>query len=234
MDSSYYTERLMLVQHEEARIPLTPEQHNYLSYASDEEREERKLNANYLFMIELQFSQLHQTRTLPLFMTPMKSLSLAGLLKGSGLYWKLRGSEENSLRVSELCSIGGLAPSREIRVPEGFYSATVFLILESFDELVDVFDVYALQTKEVGNMSTNKSRILSQGHAKLKNDLVSLKSKKSLLEHEMSKLEDRLAKAQRNQDIEGSQVVKDLRSKNARILEEVWMLRSVAASVEES
>ncbi|GKB87799.1 hypothetical protein Tco_0960071 [Tanacetum coccineum] len=102
--------------------------------------------------------------------------------------------------VSELCSIGGLAPSREIRVPEGFYSATVFLILESFDELVDVFDVYALQTKEVGNMSTNKSRILSQGHGKLKNDLVSLKSKKSLLEHEMSKLEDRLAKAQRNQD----------------------------------
>ncbi|GJR72929.1 putative reverse transcriptase domain-containing protein [Tanacetum coccineum] len=86
----------------------------------------------------------------------------------------------------------------------------------------------------VGNMLTNESRILSQGHAKLKNDLLSLKTKKSLLEHEMSKLEDRLAKAQRNQDVEGSQVVRDLRSKNARILDEVYMLRSVAAFAEES
>ncbi|GJW25332.1 hypothetical protein Tco_0039143 [Tanacetum coccineum] len=74
----------------------------------------------------------------------------------------------------------------------------------SFDELVDVFDVHALQ-----------------------------KAVKNLLEREMSKLEDHLAKAQRNQDVEGSQVVKDLRSENARILEEVLMLRSVAASVEE-
>ncbi|GJR24567.1 hypothetical protein Tco_0973094 [Tanacetum coccineum] len=49
----------------------------------------------------------------------------------------------------------------------------------------------------VGNMLTNESRILSQGHAKLKNDLVSLKSKKSLLEHEMSKVEGTFAKAQR-------------------------------------
>ncbi|GJS15605.1 hypothetical protein Tco_0410077 [Tanacetum coccineum] len=104
--------------------------------------------------------------------------------------------------------------------------------LPCFDELVDVFDVYALQTEEVRNMSTNKSRIMSQGHSKLKNDLVSLKSKKSLLEHEMSKLEDRLAKAQRNHDIEGSQVVKDLRSKNARILEEVWMLRILSSKLE--
>ncbi|GJZ32634.1 hypothetical protein Tco_0578070 [Tanacetum coccineum] len=45
----------------------------------------------------------------------------------------------------------------------------------------------------VGNMLTNESRILSQGHAKLKNDLVSLKSKKSLLEHEMSKVEGTVA-----------------------------------------
>ncbi|GJY71991.1 hypothetical protein Tco_0475694 [Tanacetum coccineum] len=104
----------------------------------------------------------------------------------------------------------------------------------SFDKLVDVFDVHALQTTVVGNMLTNESCFLCQGHAKLKNDLVSLKSKKSLLEHEISKLEDRLAKAQRNQDVEGSQVVKDLRSENARILKEVSMLRGVAASAEES
>nr|GFB51758.1 hypothetical protein [Tanacetum cinerariifolium] len=102
-----------------------------------------------------------------------------------------------------------------------------------FDELVDVFDVHALQMAIVGNMLTNESRFLSQDHAKLKNSLVSLKSKKSLFEHEMSNLEDRLVKVQRNQDVEGSQVVKDLRSKNAQILEEVLMLRSVAASVEE-
>ncbi|GKD78018.1 hypothetical protein Tco_1340639 [Tanacetum coccineum] len=68
------------------------------------------------------------------------------------------------------------------------------------------------------------------GYAKLKNDLVSLKSKKSLLEHEMLKLEDHLAKGQRNQDVEGSQVVKDLRFENDQILEEVSMLRNVAAS----
>nr|GEZ66981.1 hypothetical protein [Tanacetum cinerariifolium] len=73
-----------------------------------------------------------------------------------------------------------------------------------------------------------------QGHAKLKNDLVSLKSKKSLLEHEMSKLEDHLTKAQRNQDMEGIQVVRDLQSKNARILKEVLMLRSMVASAGES
>ncbi|GJT57706.1 hypothetical protein Tco_0992760 [Tanacetum coccineum] len=65
------------------------------------------------------------------------------------------------------------------------------------------------------------------GYAKLKNDLVSLKSKKSLLEHEMSKLEDHLAKAQRNQNVEGSQVVKDLRFENDQILEEVSMVASL-------
>ncbi|GJR20503.1 hypothetical protein Tco_0969030 [Tanacetum coccineum] len=52
--------------------------------------------------------------------------------------------------------------------------------------------------------------------------------------HTLQTTVDRLAKAQRNQDVEGSQVMKDLRSKNARILEEVSMLRSVAASAEES
>nr|GEZ47744.1 hypothetical protein [Tanacetum cinerariifolium] len=72
------------------------------------------------------------------------------------------------------------------------------------------------------------------GHAKLKNDLVSLKSKKSLLEHEMSKLEDHLTKAQRNQDMECIHVVRDLQSKNAQILKEVLMLRSMVASAGES
>ncbi|GKD79877.1 hypothetical protein Tco_1342498, partial [Tanacetum coccineum] len=38
----------------------------------------------------------------------------------------------------------------------------------------------------------------------------------------------------RNQDVEGSQVMKDLRSEKARILEKVSMLRSVAAFAEES
>ncbi|GJS06778.1 hypothetical protein Tco_0363574 [Tanacetum coccineum] len=83
--------------------------------------------------------------------------------------------------------VGSLANSSDSLAP-GFLS---------FNELVDVFDVHALQTTVVGNMLTNESRILSQGHAKIKNDLVSLKSKKSSLEHEMSKLKDRLAKAQR-------------------------------------
>ncbi|GJR06847.1 hypothetical protein Tco_0529831 [Tanacetum coccineum] len=51
--------------------------------------------------------------------------------------------------------------------------------------------------------------------------------------HTLQTTVDRLAKAQRNQDMEGSQVMKDLRSENARILEEVSMLRSVVASAEE-
>nr|GFD30101.1 hypothetical protein [Tanacetum cinerariifolium] len=75
----------------------------------------------------------------------------------------------------------------------------------SIDELVDVFDIHALQMAMVGNMLTNETRILSQGHAKLKNDLVSLKSKNGLLEHEMSKLENKLTKAQKNQDVDDSQ-----------------------------
>nr|GEY16172.1 hypothetical protein [Tanacetum cinerariifolium] len=65
----------------------------------------------------------------------------------------------------------------------------------NFDELVDVYDVHALQLEVVGNVLTNESKILSLSHAKLKNDIVYLKSKKGLLEHEMSKLEDHLAKA---------------------------------------
>ncbi|GJT79197.1 hypothetical protein Tco_1053539 [Tanacetum coccineum] len=76
----------------------------------------------------------------------------------------------------------------------------------TFDELVYVYDIHALQLAVVGNMLTNESRILSLGHSKLKNNLVSLNSKKSLLEHEMSKLEGQLAKALKNQDVEASQV----------------------------
>ncbi|GJY58047.1 hypothetical protein Tco_0457939 [Tanacetum coccineum] len=104
----------------------------------------------------------------------------------------------------------------------------------TFDELVNVYDVHALYMAVVGNMLTNESRIMSQGHSKLKNDLVSLKSKKSLLEHEMSKLEDQLSRAQKNQDVERSQVVRDLRFENARTLEELSMMWRVAASAEES
>nr|GEV38609.1 hypothetical protein [Tanacetum cinerariifolium] len=52
----------------------------------------------------------------------------------------------------------------------------------TFDKLVDIYDIHALQIAVVGNMLTNESRFLSQGHSKLKNDLVSLNSKKSLLE----------------------------------------------------
>ncbi|GJU58484.1 hypothetical protein Tco_1236250 [Tanacetum coccineum] len=47
-DSTYYTERLMLVQQEEARIEITAEQHDFLAYASDEERKDKEFNANYV------------------------------------------------------------------------------------------------------------------------------------------------------------------------------------------
>nr|GEX85263.1 hypothetical protein [Tanacetum cinerariifolium] len=52
----------------------------------------------------------------------------------------------------------------------------------TFDKLVDIYDIHALQIAVDGNMLINESRFLSQGHSKLKNDLVSLNSKKSLLE----------------------------------------------------
>ncbi|GJY96778.1 hypothetical protein Tco_0513688 [Tanacetum coccineum] len=42
--------RLMLVQQEEVKIPLTAEQHDFLVVASDEERKEGELNVNYIFM----------------------------------------------------------------------------------------------------------------------------------------------------------------------------------------
>ncbi|GKD67912.1 hypothetical protein Tco_1322002, partial [Tanacetum coccineum] len=77
-------------------------------------------------------------------------------------------------------------------VLNGFIDFVDKLGFLSFDELVDVFDIHALQMAV---------------------------SKNGLLEHEMLKLESQLAKAQKNQDIEGSQVVKDLRSENAQDLE---------------
>nr|GEX34750.1 hypothetical protein [Tanacetum cinerariifolium] len=45
---------------------------------------------------------------------------------------------------------------------------------------------------------------------------------------------DELVDAQKNQDAEGIQIVKDLRSENAQVLEEVSILRNVAASAEDS
>ncbi|GKB29307.1 hypothetical protein Tco_0868708, partial [Tanacetum coccineum] len=53
-DSTYYTERLMLVQQEEARIEITAEQHDFLAYTSDEECEDREFNANCIFLTRLQ------------------------------------------------------------------------------------------------------------------------------------------------------------------------------------
>ncbi|GKA46027.1 hypothetical protein Tco_0738823 [Tanacetum coccineum] len=53
-DSTYYKERLMLVQQEEAMVPLTAEQHDFLAYTSDKEREEGEVNANCIFMNKLQ------------------------------------------------------------------------------------------------------------------------------------------------------------------------------------
>ncbi|GKE06196.1 hypothetical protein Tco_1398214, partial [Tanacetum coccineum] len=49
-DSTYYTERLMLVQNEKVGIPLTVEQHDFLAYASYEEREDWEVNANCILM----------------------------------------------------------------------------------------------------------------------------------------------------------------------------------------
>ncbi|GJX28503.1 ribonuclease H-like domain-containing protein [Tanacetum coccineum] len=52
-DSTYYNERLTLVQQVEAEIPLTAEQHDFLVVNSDEEWEEGELNANCIFMTKL-------------------------------------------------------------------------------------------------------------------------------------------------------------------------------------
>ncbi|GKB84831.1 protein NRDE2 [Tanacetum coccineum] len=67
-DSTYYTERLILVQQEEVGIPLIVEQHDFLSYASDEKRKEWEHTANYLFMTKLQ-SASPNTNTTPVYDT---------------------------------------------------------------------------------------------------------------------------------------------------------------------
>ncbi|GJT16687.1 alpha-dioxygenase 1-like protein [Tanacetum coccineum] len=97
----------------------------------------------------------------------------------------------------------------------------------SLDDMANIFYVHALSLVVVGNMLTNESRAVSRDYSKLKDDFVSLKSKNSLLEHEMSKLEDCLSKARKNHDVESNQVVKDLRSENAWNLEELSMMRAV-------
>nr|GEW87009.1 reverse transcriptase domain-containing protein [Tanacetum cinerariifolium] len=48
----------------------------------------------------------------------------------------------------------------------------------------------------------------------------------------MSKLDDRLAKAQKNQDVEGSQTIKELRSQNARVFKETPDERRVVIQVQ--
>ncbi|GJU18131.1 hypothetical protein Tco_1146097 [Tanacetum coccineum] len=107
-------------------------------------------------------------------------------------------------------------------VQEAYYAHNVLSVLHcpslkrkldsmSLDNLVNVYDIHALHLAVVGNMLTNESSVVSRDYSKLKDDFVSLRSKNVLLEHEMSKLEDSHSKARKNQDVEGSQVVKDLR-----------------------
>ncbi|GJU77875.1 hypothetical protein Tco_1274945 [Tanacetum coccineum] len=81
----------------------------------------------------------------------------------------------------------------------------------SLDDLSNVYDVHALNLAMIGNMLTNETRVMSCDYSKLKSDFLSFRSKNGLLKHEMSKLEDNLSRARKNQDLESSQVVKDLR-----------------------
>ncbi|GJU93409.1 hypothetical protein Tco_1318165 [Tanacetum coccineum] len=97
-----------------------------------------------------------------------------------------------------------------------------------------IYDVHALNLAVFGNILTNESVVVSRGYSKLKDEFVSLRSKNRLLEHEMSKPGDNLSKAQKNQDVEGSQIVKYLRSENSRILEELSILREVAIFAKDS
>ncbi|GJW38714.1 hypothetical protein Tco_0064559 [Tanacetum coccineum] len=69
----------------------------------------------------------------------------------------------------------------------------------------NVYDVQALRLAMIGNVLTNESRILAREFSNLKDE-----------------------------DMEGSQVVKDLRSESARLLEEFVMLRYVPRSSEDS
>nr|GEV70472.1 ribonuclease H-like domain-containing protein [Tanacetum cinerariifolium] len=76
----------------------------------------------------------------------------------------------------------------------------------TFDELFNVYDVHALQ----------------------------LASKRSLLEHKISKLENSLSKARKNHHVEGSQIGVEMRYENPQNLKELSMLSNVVASAEES
>ncbi|GKF61750.1 hypothetical protein Tco_0181804, partial [Tanacetum coccineum] len=76
------------------------------------------------------------------------------------------------------------------------------------DDLDNTFDVHALSLAVVGNMQTNESQVVSRDYSKLKDDF--------------------------NQDVDNNQVVKDLRSENARNLDELSMLWAVAASAKDS
>nr|GEY86907.1 hypothetical protein [Tanacetum cinerariifolium] len=98
----------------------------------------------------------------------------------------------------------------------------------SFNEPVNVYEVQTLHAVMAGNLLANESRILSQECSQLKNDVVSLKRKNGSLKHELSKLEDNLFRAQNNHDVEGSQITRDSRSDNARVLEELLLFREVA------
>ncbi|GKA21759.1 hypothetical protein Tco_0707721 [Tanacetum coccineum] len=73
----------------------------------------------------------------------------------------------------------------------------------SFDELVNVYDVHALQMAVVGNMFCNESRIMSLNYLKLKDDFVSLKSKKGLLEHEIVAASTEESNKQISEELDG-------------------------------
>ncbi|GJX23622.1 hypothetical protein Tco_0228067 [Tanacetum coccineum] len=102
------------------------------------------------------------------------------------------------------------------------------------DDLANVYNVQALYLAMTGNKLTNEYRIISRDLSKLKNDFVLLKSKNGSLEHEISKLENNLLKARNGQDLEGSQLVNDLRSEGVRLSEELSVLQDMARSLEDS
>ncbi|GKD85229.1 hypothetical protein Tco_1356383, partial [Tanacetum coccineum] len=91
----------------------------------------------------------------------------------------------------------------------------------SFDDLVKVYDVHAFRFAMAGYMHTNEFRIMSQDYSKLKDNFVSFRSKNGLLKHEMSKHEDSLSKAWKNQD----DVAKSSKDYRKELADEVERLR---------
>nr|GEU68056.1 hypothetical protein [Tanacetum cinerariifolium] len=73
----------------------------------------------------------------------------------------------------------------------------------SFDDLANVYNVYALRLAIIGNTLTNESRIV-------------------------------LSKARKNQDVEGSQVVRDLIAEVKRLFKELHTFHNVSKSSEDS